>query len=62
MNTSNPDKPANTTTEENQKQKTPIDARDASRNEERDQRIGEEPDTDRLRSERESTINRDREK
>lgn len=36
-----------------------IDASDASRNDERDQRIGEEPDTARLRSERESTMPHD---
>jgi hypothetical protein len=41
------------------KQNTTIDANDASRNEERDQRIHEEQGTERMRSERESTMNRD---
>jgi len=40
-------------------QNTVIDAGDSSRNDERDERIGNEPDTERLRSERESTMNRD---
>jgi hypothetical protein len=44
------------TNQENQNQV--IDARDSSRNEERDERIGNEQDTERLRSERESTMNR----
>jgi hypothetical protein len=60
MNKSNLDKTDNNAGNMNQaNEKTPIDAKDASRNEERDQRIGQEPDTDRLRSERESTMNRD---
>ena len=40
-------------------QNTAIDARDSSRNDERDQRIREEQGTERLRSERESTMNKD---
>ena len=36
---------------------TPMNASDSSRNNERDQRIKEEQDTERLRSERESTMN-----
>ena len=47
----------NTTQPSNQD--NPIDAKDSSRNNERDQRIKEEPDTERLRSERESTMNHD---
>jgi hypothetical protein len=55
MNT--PEKEQNTSNLPGQNE--PIDARDASRNAERDQRIKEEPDTERLHSERESTMNRD---
>ena len=52
-----PDKNLNATKDANQ----PIDASDATRNDERDQRIKEEPGTARLRSERESTKNQDSE-
>ena len=59
-NAMNQSKPNDQETQTQQpKQNTPIDARDSSRNDERDQRIKDEPDTERLRSERESTMNRD---
>lgn len=40
--------------EENKSKNNPIPAADKSRNEERDQRVREEQDTERLRSERQS--------
>ena len=43
-----------TSSERKNVQSDSIRASDASRNDERDQRIGEEPDTARLRSEKES--------
>ena len=60
MDKSNMDKPENNTGQANHaNQNTTIDASDSSRNDERDQRIREEQGTERLRSERESTMNRD---
>ena len=60
MDKSNMDKPENNPGKANQaNQNTTIDASDSSRNDERDQRIREEQGTERLRSERESTMNRD---
>lgn len=54
------DKPENNPGQTNHAhQNTTIDANDSSRNDERDQRIREEKGTERLRSERESTMNRD---
>ena len=60
MDKSSMDKPENNPGKANQaNQNTTIDASDSSRNDERDQRIREEQGTERLRSERESTMNRD---
>jgi hypothetical protein len=60
MNKQNLDKPENNPGQANHaQQNTTIDASDSSRNDERDQRIREEQGTERLRSERESTMNRD---
>lgn len=59
MNKQNTEKPENNTGHTNPaQQNTTIDATDSSRNDERDQRIHDEKDTERLRSERESTMNR----
>jgi len=60
MNKSNMDKPEDNPGKANHANQNPIiDAKDSSRNDERDQRIREEPGTERLRSERESTMNKD---
>lgn len=57
LQTNNQDTKQDATEKSNQN--TAIDASDSSRNDERDQRIKEEQGTERLRSERESTMNRD---
>ncbi len=56
-NTNKPETKQDTTPADNQDRV--IDASDKSRNDERDDRIGKEPDTARLRSERESTMKQD---
>jgi hypothetical protein len=60
MKQSNPEKQeSNEGTTPQASPNTTIDASDANRNDERDQRIREEPGTERLRSERESTQSSD---